>query len=257
MQAYINVTIGKCSPATDATMEPPRIYRTFHASDLDFKAHVVLLLARMSRDLRVIYEPLDLSTPEAAVRRCHDRQIARNPRVASPRNQGLERSPAGVPLEAAPRPSRLRLPADVGVEGRLGNAERAADLFYRVLSLRIEVEGQRTLLGIEAHGPPALPAPCPSRFEPGLGPLLVEDERPAGGRGVDVLMKALKADALLFEFRHFAREMCVIFHAIWPGPTSRLCAARTKWGGPNSRHGATVGSLTPCGAVCMSGLPLQ
>ena len=44
------------------------IHRTLHTCDLDLypEAHVHLLLARMSRDLRVMYEPPDLSTPEAA-----------------------------------------------------------------------------------------------------------------------------------------------------------------------------------------------
>ena len=49
-------------------MKPPMIHRTLHTCDLDLypEAHVHLLLARMSRDLRVMYEPPDLSTPEAA-----------------------------------------------------------------------------------------------------------------------------------------------------------------------------------------------
>ena len=47
-------------------MEPPRIYRTLHTCDLGPEAHVALLLARISRDLRVMYEPPDLSTPKAA-----------------------------------------------------------------------------------------------------------------------------------------------------------------------------------------------
>ena len=107
-------------------------------------------------------------------------------------------------------PLRLRPLTHVGVEGWLGDAKRAADLFHCVLSLCVKVASQRTLLGIEALGSPALPAPCPRRFEPSLGPLLdeialelgespedVEDKLPAGGRGVDVLLKALKADALV------------------------------------------------------------
>jgi len=49
-------------------MKPPRMYRTLHISDLHPEAHVALLLARISRDLRVMYEPPDLSTPEAAAR---------------------------------------------------------------------------------------------------------------------------------------------------------------------------------------------
>lgn len=47
-------------------MKLPRIFRTLHTCDLDPEAHVDLLLARISRDLRVMYEPPDLSTPEAA-----------------------------------------------------------------------------------------------------------------------------------------------------------------------------------------------
>jgi len=49
-------------------MKPPMIHRTLHTCDLDLypEAHVHLLLARMSRDLRVMYEPPDLSTPETA-----------------------------------------------------------------------------------------------------------------------------------------------------------------------------------------------
>jgi hypothetical protein len=35
----------------------------------------------------------------------------------------------------------------------------------------------------------------------------VKDKLPAGGRGVDVLLKALKADARLFEFYHELDEM--------------------------------------------------
>jgi hypothetical protein len=45
----------------------PRTYRTLDACDPDLEFHVVLLLARMSRDLHVLlYEPHDLSTPESA-----------------------------------------------------------------------------------------------------------------------------------------------------------------------------------------------
>jgi hypothetical protein len=43
-----------------------------------------------------------------------------------------------------------------------------------MLPLCVEVERQGTLLGIEALGPPALPAPGACRVEPGLGPLLDE-----------------------------------------------------------------------------------
>lgn len=35
-------------------------------SDRDPEAHVALLLARMAHDLRIVYEPLDLSTVESA-----------------------------------------------------------------------------------------------------------------------------------------------------------------------------------------------
>jgi hypothetical protein len=44
----------------------PRTYRTLDACDPDLEFHVVLLLARISRDLRVLFEPPDLSTPESA-----------------------------------------------------------------------------------------------------------------------------------------------------------------------------------------------
>jgi len=64
----LTFTIGGCSPATDATKEPSRTYRRLHTCDLDPEAHVALLLARMSRDIRAMYEPPDLSTPEAAAR---------------------------------------------------------------------------------------------------------------------------------------------------------------------------------------------
>ena len=40
-------------------------YRRLHTCDLDPEAHDDFLLARMSRDLQVMYEPPDLSTPEA------------------------------------------------------------------------------------------------------------------------------------------------------------------------------------------------
>ena len=63
---YTTFTIGECSPATDSTMESPRIYRTLHTCDRGPEAHVALLLARIFRDLRVMYEPPDLSMPEAA-----------------------------------------------------------------------------------------------------------------------------------------------------------------------------------------------
>jgi len=55
-------------PNNRTHMKPPMIHRTLHTCDLDLypEAHVHLLLARMSRDLRVMYEPPDLSTPEAA-----------------------------------------------------------------------------------------------------------------------------------------------------------------------------------------------
>jgi hypothetical protein len=49
-------------------MEPPRTYRTLHTCDLDPEAHGDLLLARISRDLWVMYDPPDLSTPEAVAR---------------------------------------------------------------------------------------------------------------------------------------------------------------------------------------------
>ena len=64
----LTFTIGECSPAADAIMKPPRTYRTLHTGDLDPEAHVDLLLARISCDLRVMYEPPDLSTPETAAR---------------------------------------------------------------------------------------------------------------------------------------------------------------------------------------------
>ena len=47
-------------------MKPPRIYKTPHTCDLDPEARVALLLARISHDLQVMYEPPDLGTPEAA-----------------------------------------------------------------------------------------------------------------------------------------------------------------------------------------------
>jgi hypothetical protein len=49
-------------------MKPPRIDKTLDTRDPDPDAHVALLLARISRDLHVMYEPPDLSTPEAAAR---------------------------------------------------------------------------------------------------------------------------------------------------------------------------------------------
>jgi hypothetical protein len=50
-------------------MKPARTYKTLHSWDPDLEMHVVLLLARMACDLRVLlYEPPDLSTPEAAAR---------------------------------------------------------------------------------------------------------------------------------------------------------------------------------------------
>ena len=64
----LTFTIGECSPAADAIMKPPRTYRTLHRGDLDPEAHVDLLLTRISCDLRVMYEPPDLSTPKTAVR---------------------------------------------------------------------------------------------------------------------------------------------------------------------------------------------
>src|SRR5512135_930382 len=63
----IPFTLGECSPAIAPTMKP-RTYRTLDAHDPDLEVHVVLLLARISRDLRVMFEPPDLSTPEAAAR---------------------------------------------------------------------------------------------------------------------------------------------------------------------------------------------
>ena len=45
----------------------PRTYRTLDACDPDLEVHIVLLLARMSRDLYVmLYQPPNLSTPEFA-----------------------------------------------------------------------------------------------------------------------------------------------------------------------------------------------
>ena len=62
----IPFTLGECSPAIAPTMKP-RTYRTLDAFDPDLEVHVVLLLARMSRDLYVmLYEPPNLSTPESA-----------------------------------------------------------------------------------------------------------------------------------------------------------------------------------------------
>ncbi|MGZ4926588.1 MAG: hypothetical protein ACXV4B_09100 [Halobacteriota archaeon] len=49
-------------------MEPLRTYRTLYRcdTDLDPKAHVHLLLARMARDLEPLHEWPDLSTTQAA-----------------------------------------------------------------------------------------------------------------------------------------------------------------------------------------------
>jgi hypothetical protein len=44
-------------------------------SDQNPEAHVALLLARISRDLQVFYEPLDLSTVESA---CHAVEVLTN-----------------------------------------------------------------------------------------------------------------------------------------------------------------------------------
>jgi len=49
-------------------MNAPRTYGTLDTRDLDPEAHVALLLARMARDLDAMYEPPDLSTPEATAR---------------------------------------------------------------------------------------------------------------------------------------------------------------------------------------------
>jgi hypothetical protein len=47
-------------------MKAPRIDETLHSWDPDREVHVVLLLARISRDLQVLYEPANLSTPASA-----------------------------------------------------------------------------------------------------------------------------------------------------------------------------------------------
>src|SRR5687768_12125673 len=74
----------------------------------------------------------------------------------------------------------------VAVEGRLGDAHEPADLGDAVLLGTVELHREPALLGCEQLRPPAKPAPCPRRTEPGLRALADEVALELGKRGEQV-----------------------------------------------------------------------